>query len=69
VTLTAAIVAFTNAIMFAAINFGLSLSENQRASVVGVVNASLILGALVYDQARGIKKSSMPTSANNPPGP
>jgi hypothetical protein len=59
-TLTAAIMAVVNAVLSLVINFGVNLTDAQRASIVGVVNAVLIFGAIGYDQWRGLKKSALP---------
>ena len=48
-TLTAAVVAFVNAILGLINNFGFNLSDAQRVSIIVAVNAALVLGALVWD--------------------
>lgn len=42
-SLSAAIVAFVNAVLSAIINFGIPLSSAQQASITSVVNAAIIL--------------------------
>ena len=61
-TLTAAAVAFINAVLSLVTNFGVSLTDNQKAAITGLVNAGIVLGTLVWDY------KSKRTMSPPPPG-
>lgn len=42
-TLTAAIMGFTNSLLSVVTQFGFTLTETQHAAIVGLVNAALVL--------------------------
>lgn len=49
-TLTAAIVAFVNAVLACIIQFGVTLTVTQTGSITLAVNAACVLGALLFDK-------------------
>lgn len=48
-TKTAAIMGVVNAVLFALLAFGVSISDTQQLAVTGLANALLILGAVLFD--------------------
>jgi hypothetical protein len=50
VSLTTAVVGLVNAVLALLLAFGVSITQGQTAAIVTVVNALLIVGAVVYDQ-------------------
>lgn len=65
-TLTAAIAAFVNAALALVTNFGVNLTDNQKGSITLLVNAGLVLGALVYDRRKGIPPVQLPKPNGTP---
>ena len=59
-TLTAAVVAFTNAVLQVVTNFGFNLSDTQQASISGLVNAGLVLGAIVLSYRQKAQRAGQP---------
>jgi hypothetical protein len=68
VTLTAAAVAFINAILALVTNFGVDLSDNQKAAITGLVNAAIVFGTLVWDtlSKRTMKPPPAGSATNGP---
>lgn len=65
-TLAAAIVAFINSVLAVVSNFGVSLDDNQKGSIVIAVNAASVLGALIFDKLTNRRlRGSEPGSAVN----
>ena len=48
-TKSASIIGFVNSVMFLGLAFGIDISDVQQAAVTGIVNAGLILGAVLLD--------------------
>ena len=48
-TKSASIVGFVNSVMFLGLAFGVDISDVQQAAVTGIVNAGLVLGAVLLD--------------------
>jgi len=58
-TLPAAVVAFVNSILSVVVQFGISLTDAQIASITGLVNGALVLGAIAMhyrQKANGLAK-------------
>lgn len=67
-TLSASLVAFVNAALALVTNFGVNLSDNQKGSIVVLVNAGAVLGALLFDKITKRKLTgAAPGSAKNGP--
>lgn len=68
-TLTAAIMAVVNGILAVLLAWGVDLTTDQQTSVTVLVNAVLVLGALVYDRRKGIRlRDQVPASSTGPTG-
>lgn len=48
-TKTAAVVAFVNAVLLVVTSFGIELSQEQQAAIIGAVNALIVLLAALFD--------------------
>ena len=59
-TLAAAVVAFVNAVLSAVVQFGVSLTDTQIASITGLVNAGLVLGAIALAYRRKTNGAAKP---------
>lgn len=67
--LTAAVVALVNAILSVVINFGISLTEDQRVSIVTLTNAVLVIAALVWHYLKPAAGASGGGTPTAPPAP
>lgn len=57
-TKTAAVVAFVNSVLLVVTAFGLELSQEQQAAIIGVVNALIVLVAALIDPRVPLGKRS-----------
>lgn len=66
-TISAAVLGLVNAALQVVVAFGVNLTDNQNAAITALVNAVLIVSALVYELVR--KQSPAAPAAPPPAAP